>query len=65
MQPVTSLRSSGLALWDLDDGVTHPMFKAKKLEHGAPDSSAIWRSRTILAVAFDYLMAAGVPSSHS
>ena len=51
-----------LAMWDLDDGVTHPMFKAKKLEHGAPDSSAIWRSRTILAVAFDYLMAAGVPS---
>jgi hypothetical protein len=51
-----------LAFWDLDNGVTHPMFKARKLEHGAPDSTAIWRSRTILAVAFDYLMAAGVPS---
>ena len=51
-----------LALWDLDAGMTHPMFKAKKLEHGAPDSTAIWRSRTILAIAFDYLIAAGVPS---
>ena len=51
-----------LALWDLDDGVTHPMFKAKKVEHGAPDRSDIWRSRTTLAIAFDYLMAAGVPS---
>ena len=38
------------------------MFKAKKLEHGAPDSTDIWRSRTTLAIAFDYLMAAGVPS---
>ena len=52
----------GLALLDLDAGITHPMFKAKKLEHGAPDSTDIWRSRTTLAIAFDYLMAAGVPS---
>ena len=52
----------GLALWDLDGGITHPMFKAKKLEHGAPDNTDIWRSRTTLAIAFDYLMAAGVPS---
>jgi hypothetical protein len=51
-----------LAIWDLDDGVTHPMFKAKRLAHGAPDSSAIWRSRTILAAALDYLIAAGVLS---
>ena len=51
-----------LALWDLDDGVTHPMFKAKKLEHGAPDRTDIWRSRTLLAVALDYLIAARVPS---
>ena len=52
----------GLALWDLDAGITHPMFKARKLGHGAPDSTDIWRSRTTLAIAFDYLMAAGVPS---
>ena len=51
-----------LALWDLERGVTHPMFKAEKLEHGEPDSTDIWRSRTTLAIAFDYLMAAGVPS---
>ena len=51
-----------LALWDLEHGVSHPMFKAKKLEHGAPDSTDIWRSRTTLAIAFDYLMAAGIPS---
>ena len=42
--------------------ITHPMFKAKKLEHGAPGNTDIWRSRTTLAIAFDYLMAAGVPS---
>ena len=59
---IDKLALISLALWDLDSGVTHPMFKAKKLEHGAPDSTAIWRSRTILAIAFDYLMAAGVPS---
>jgi hypothetical protein len=52
----------GLALWDLDAGITHPMFKAKKLVHGAPDSTDIWRSRATLAIAFDYLIAAGVPS---
>jgi hypothetical protein len=51
-----------IALWDLSFGVTHPIFRAKKLEHGAPDSSAIWRSRTALAIALDHLIAAGVHS---
>ncbi len=59
---IDKLALLSLALWDLDSGVTHPMFKAKKLKHGAPDNTAIWRSRTILAVAFDYLMKASVPS---
>ena len=27
-----------------------------------PDRTDIWRSRTTLAIAFDYLMAAGIPS---
>jgi hypothetical protein len=51
-----------VALLDLDNGVTHPMFKAKKLEHGAPDSSAMWRSRTTLGIALDYLILANVPT---
>lgn len=51
-----------LALWGLEHGVSHPMFETKKLGHGAPDRTDIWRSRTTLAIAFDYLMAAGVPS---
>ena len=38
-----------LAICDLDDGVTHPMFKAKRLKHGAPDSqsraSSMWHIR--------------------
>jgi hypothetical protein len=52
----------GLALLDLEAGITHPIFKARKLEHGAPESTDIWRSRTTLAIAFDYLMVAGVLS---
>ena len=51
-----------LALWGLEHGVSHPMFETKKLGHGAPDRTDIWRSRTTLAIAFDYLMAAGIPS---
>ncbi len=51
-----------LALWGLEHGVPHPMFETKKLGHGAPDRTDIWRSRTTLAIALDYLMAAGIPS---
>jgi hypothetical protein len=53
------------ALWDLDDGVTHPIFKAKKLEHGKRLNSAIWRSRTTIAIALDFLMKAGVPETQA
>jgi hypothetical protein len=49
-----------VALTDLDDGVTHPVFKAKKLSHGKRLNSAILRSRTTLAIALDYLIAAEV-----
>ena len=49
-------------MWGLEHGVPHPMFETKKLGHGAPDRTDIWRSRTTLAIAFDYLIAAGVPS---
>ena len=51
----------GSALWDLDDGVTHPIFKAKELGHGKRLNSAIWRSRTVIAIALDFLMEADVP----
>jgi hypothetical protein len=47
-------------LCDLDDGVQSPIFEARKLGYGAPDSSVIWRSRTTLAIAFDFLRKAGV-----
>jgi hypothetical protein len=48
------------ALLDLDDGVTHPIFKAKKLSHGPRLNSVIWRSRTTIAIAYDYLRKAKV-----
>jgi hypothetical protein len=51
------------ALWDLDDGVTHPIFKAKKLSHGPRLNSVIWRARTTVAVALDFLMKADVPET--
>jgi hypothetical protein len=51
-----------VALLDLDNGVTHPIFEAKELGHGPPDSSVVWRSRTTLAIALDYLIEAKVPS---
>jgi hypothetical protein len=47
------------ALWDLDDGVTHPIFEAKRLGHGKRLNSANWRSR--VAIALDYLRKGGVP----
>jgi hypothetical protein len=50
------------ALSDLNDGVTHPIFKAKKLSHGKRLNSVILRSRTTLAIALDYLIAAEVPA---
>jgi hypothetical protein len=48
------------ALLDLNDGVTHPISKAKKLPHGKRLNSIILRSRTTLAIALDYLIAADV-----
>jgi hypothetical protein len=51
-----------IALRDLNDGVTHPIFKAKKLSHGKRPNSFILRSRTTLAIALDYLIAADVPA---
>ena len=53
------------ALWDLDDGVTQPIFEAKRLGHGARLNSAIWRSRTTVAIALDYLMKGGVPETEA
>jgi hypothetical protein len=47
-------------LLDLDDGVTHPIFKAKKLSHGKRLNSVIWRSRTTIAIAYDFLREADV-----
>jgi hypothetical protein len=55
----------GSALLDLDDGVTHPMLKAKKLHHGKRLNSAIWRARTSVAVVLDFLMRAGVPETEA
>ena len=53
------------ALWDLDDGVTHPIFKSKKLSHGKRLNSAIWRARTTVAIALDFLMKANVPETEA
>jgi hypothetical protein len=55
----------GVALLDLDAGVTHPVFKAKKLGHGKRLNSAIHRARTSVAVALDFLMKAGVPETEA
>jgi hypothetical protein len=53
------------ALWDLDDGVTHPIFKAKKLGHGARLNSVKWRSRTTIAMAYDFLREADVSETEA
>jgi hypothetical protein len=49
-----------VALSDLNDGVPHPIFQAKRLEHGKRLNSIIWRSRTTVAIALDYLIKANV-----
>jgi hypothetical protein len=49
-----------VALEDLEDGVTHPMFKAKYTLK-PPLSSGVWRLRATLAIALDYLVRAREP----
>jgi hypothetical protein len=49
-----------VALSDLDEGVTHPMFKANNARK-APLNSGIWRLRAVLAIALDYLVRAREP----
>jgi hypothetical protein len=51
-----------VALLDLDDGVTHPMFKANYTRK-PPLESGKWRLRAILAIALDYLMRAREPDA--
>ena len=43
---------------DLDDGVSDPIFKAKKLSHGKRFNSAVLRSRTTIAIALDFAIEA-------
>jgi hypothetical protein len=56
---VNKLMTFSAASRDLDRGKQSPIFMAHKLSNSPPDSSAIWRLRTMLAIATDYLKRAG------
>ena len=48
------------ALRDLSRGATHPILKPADLAHAPPLNSDVWRSRSTLAIALDYLVLAGI-----
>jgi hypothetical protein len=48
------------ALRDLDQGITHPIFKAATRIGKPPPGSVVWRSRATVAIALDCFLRAGI-----
>jgi hypothetical protein len=45
------------ALYDLTEGISHPLFKVPKKRGAPPDTSQIWRLRAYLCIGIQYLIA--------